>query len=896
MKKIIIAFFLLLVNLFLFKKTIFAEWIKYPTPVISFTLNSWDSLNVSSPSVICENNICRLWYGGESKIDESKIGMAESSDGLRWQKFPANPLILPSTIDGIKELGVGEPSVVHNDKYRLWYTSIATNGIYRIGYAESVDGINWVKYNHFVLTGEKNWEAKGVSHPFVIWENGVYYMWYAGWGYGSPFQMGYAFSYDGITWEKYAQNPLSLPNLGHIGAPSVIKIDNLYHLFYHTGDSIPTAIYRVVSEDKINWHCYEPSCLVIKNSSAGFDSKMIAREEIFFYLNKLFLLYGGYNGSNWQIGLASPEPLPEKNNPLIIIPGFMASWNKEAILHQQPTNFSQWTILPFVKEYNGLIQTLKNLNYQENIDFFTFPYDWRKSVEQSADDLKLFIEQKSVLNNKFYLIGHSLGGLVARIYAQKYGLDRIEKIISLGSPHQGTAQVYEALESGDVKQENNFLWLASKIILMLNKDGFQTDKQTLERSFPVLKDLFPIYNFLFETNNSPKDINDLTIKNDLFLNYKNSFPTIFPSFYSFVGQKGQTLSGYLVDQPTPFEQILNLYPDGKPISSLYMIGDLSVTTQSAAINNNDIFFNLDHGELIYKSAGIKKILETLLINYQNSQISEGEKTSIQPSLIFFILSPATMELNYQDKVYLEYQGMIWLSDFSSGPYWLKVKGQEPGKYTIVIFQINQSQTEWSTINGVINSNSPQSQIDNYYFYLNPNQLEPPQLALENLFTDLINYLSDLNQNDNNHLFLKLITDLKETQNIYKDNQLMAKFLFFRIDNDLLKLFHDSYSLSPNKIITAFDKLENLYGRVINLNLSKSEKEKLLNDYSRLQKKWQREKEKILKNKKTPSRINLGLIEIIEKRVLTIKDFIDKQNFKTAEIYLISLSGLIKEIL
>ena len=40
--------------------------------------------------------------------------------------------------------------------------------------------------------------------------------------------------------------------------------------------------------------------------------------------------------------------------------------------------------------------------------------------------------------SKIVLIGHSMGGLAARSYLQKFGTKKIAKVITLGTPHQGT--------------------------------------------------------------------------------------------------------------------------------------------------------------------------------------------------------------------------------------------------------------------------------------------------------------------------------------------------------------------------------------------------------------------------------------------------------------------------
>ena len=58
--------------------------------------------------------------------------------------------------------------------------------------------------------------------------------------------------------------------------------------------------------------------------------------------------------------------------PIIIIPGFLASWNKDAIIHNIEKSQSEWKLNPIVNEYQGIISTLKNLGYEENKNLFIF--------------------------------------------------------------------------------------------------------------------------------------------------------------------------------------------------------------------------------------------------------------------------------------------------------------------------------------------------------------------------------------------------------------------------------------------------------------------------------------------------------------------------------------------
>ncbi|MGB9707634.1 MAG: lipase family alpha/beta hydrolase, partial [Microgenomates group bacterium] len=393
------------------------------------------------------------------------------------------------------------------------------------------------------------------------------------------------------------------------------------------------------------------------------------------------------------------------------------------ILHNQSVGVFDWKLLPFVKEYNGIIGTFKNLGYQENQDFFVFPYDWRKSVEKSSEDLKTFINTKIPQDQKVNLIGHSLGGLVARIFTQKYK-EKVNKIITVGSPHEGAVQVYKPLSAGEIDRENNFLWLAQKIILLLNKSQIEPDRETIRKRFPVAFDLFPTFNFLKNKNGEEISINNLSIKNNLLNQYNQNLSEIFPQFIAFYGEKdNQTPAGYIVDPPNIFHKTLGNYQDGQPIDIFYDYGDYTVLSKSANKDSDSQKLLFDHGEIITEKQSIKKILSALDLYAEDGQIINGNKTTISPSLIFFIKSPAEMVLQLPDSTFInEYEGMIFVENAQFGNYHLQIQGKEKGKYTLLVGQINSRDDLWETKEGEIIKDPPESQIETYPFNFNQEKL------------------------------------------------------------------------------------------------------------------------------------------------------------------------------
>jgi triacylglycerol lipase len=85
-------------------------------------------------------------------------------------------------------------------------------------------------------------------------------------------------------------------------------------------------------------------------------------------------------------------------------------------------------------------------------------FDYRSSlgIEHAARGLKDFL-RRSVRGGRVDLVCHSLGGLVARVYLEQLGgARRVDRCITLGTPHRGTYNAY---------------WLASRVGRELRPDS-----------------------------------------------------------------------------------------------------------------------------------------------------------------------------------------------------------------------------------------------------------------------------------------------------------------------------------------------------------------------------------------------------------------------------------------
>ena len=835
MIKVLTSFitFCLLICSILIPKNAEAIWDKHLI-VITPRLNYWDRYEVSSPSIISDGLVFKIWYQG---FDGSvwSIGSGSSIDGDHWLLNDA-PVLTPE----IDERDTLEPSVITTDKYYMYYDSRSTSFVHTIRLAVSDDGVSWTKHPESVLVPSEPWEIRGVTDPSVIYHDGKYRMFYGGWGTG-PWQIGYAESEDGINWAKSPNNPLTLPNLGHLNGSSAAFYDGKYHLFYHTGDGIANNIYHVSSTNLSDWEC-EDGCVVLTNSSTGFDSLMTLAPAFLRDNGRDLLYYAGSDGTKLQIGLATQTT--ESEEPVIVlIPGLFGSWNKEALLHQQPVSQSAWQLNPIVTDYDGILNSLNSIGKQEGRDYFVFHYDWRKGVEDQANDFDMFLVNNNLKERQLKVIGHSLGGLVARIYSQKFDVNNIEQIITVGTPHQGVAQVYRALAGGEFIESNPYLWLAQKMAVQLYRTGLETDREIIENSFPVLSDLLPTYTYLYRRNDNQIPYTNYLYQNSLLAQY-GDLSEINSALISTVGEKGDTAYAYKLGSRNFLDKLLNNYPEGRPEETKLVIGDFVVPGFSAQTENHEIL-NLDHGELIYKKQGIESIFNNLGLNYQEEQIHASSGTQIFPSILFLVLSPVTLEVEHNGQTYQENEGVILIPGSQEGNYALRAHGNESGEYTLIVGNLSQQNDQWLKIEGKIEAENPQDQIDEYQVTYENSELQLDSLSL---FEQIYQRVAEYNMVLDSEKIGLILANLDKFRN--KPNRNFLK----NAHSLVFKLISQSSQEYRDNLIEIIEMLEEYYSRQ-NFLYQEKLQIKLLN----LEKQWIRQnyqlKKKILLAK---SRLNMDV--------------------------------------
>jgi triacylglycerol lipase len=169
--------------------------------------------------------------------------------------------------------------------------------------------------------------------------------------------------------------------------------------------------------------------------------ELVAREVAAFLGASLLYPFGMWRGR------PKPTPRTAEQRTIVLVHGYLANrstlWPLHAYLRLRGAASNQWRVL-------------------------AFDYASSAGIERSARALRDFC-RRHVRGGRIDLVCHSLGGVVARCWLQELGgARRVDRCITLSSPHRGTYGAY---------------WVASRVGSELRPDS--PILQRLEASRPA---------------------------------------------------------------------------------------------------------------------------------------------------------------------------------------------------------------------------------------------------------------------------------------------------------------------------------------------------------------------------------------------------------------------------
>jgi hypothetical protein len=164
-------------------------------PII--TINHIEPYFSGTAFVMYENKVFRMWYLSCIKWENFdgkyepiyNIKYAESHDGIEWKQTGKVAVELNHDEGGLVSAAV----IKENGKYKMWFGKrkksdyrFNKKNSYRIGYAESLNGIDWYRKDieARIDVSKSGWDSEMISYPYVVRNNNKLLMFYNGNGFG----------------------------------------------------------------------------------------------------------------------------------------------------------------------------------------------------------------------------------------------------------------------------------------------------------------------------------------------------------------------------------------------------------------------------------------------------------------------------------------------------------------------------------------------------------------------------------------------------------------------------------------------------------------------------------------------------------------------------------------
>lgn len=214
--------------------------------------------------------------------------------------------------------------------------------------------------------------------------------------------------------------------------------------------------------------------------------------------------------------------------------------------------------------FEGLFNKLSLSGYEENVELFGNPYDWRLDILKIASDteanetlsLKEKIEQIKTQTGmtKVNLVAHSMGGLIVKKYLKDYGGNSVDKFIDIGTPHTGSPSAYKILMYGDNLGVSKFLGLIN-----VNANRIKSISQNM----PSIYELLPSQKYFDDSDSNYKYYVFNGVNGNERLTYNQSVDYL----------KAEGRNGALVDRADAFHQeIDNLDPATYGVDTYNIVG------------------------------------------------------------------------------------------------------------------------------------------------------------------------------------------------------------------------------------------------------------------------------------------------------------------------------------
>jgi predicted GH43/DUF377 family glycosyl hydrolase len=282
-------------------------------PILSPQGQAWESAGTFNPAVVMHDGKFVMLYRAQDKAGTSRLGYAESTDGIHFTRRP-DPVLSPEAAYE-KDGGVEDPRLVEIDgTYFLTYSGYNKKDA-QLCLATSKDLLHWERKGVILPAYKGNWNVgwtkSGAIVPTKI--NGKYWMYFLGTSVDKTDQMGLASSADLIHWTEETKTPVLPGRPGQFDSrvvepgPAPIVTPEGIALIYNAADDklvyrMAVAIFNPKDPRKVLWRSDRPLFEPEKTwEREGQVPNVIFVEGMVRQKNRYLLYYGG---ADTHVGVA----------------------------------------------------------------------------------------------------------------------------------------------------------------------------------------------------------------------------------------------------------------------------------------------------------------------------------------------------------------------------------------------------------------------------------------------------------------------------------------------------------------------------------------------------------------------------------------------------------------
>src|SRR5438067_1436661 len=289
-------------------------------PILSPQGTTWESAGAFNPAVVFHNGKFVMLYRAQDATGTSRLGYAESPDGIHFTRRP-EPVLAPEA-DYEKDGGVEDPRLQKfGDTYYLTYTGYNKKDA-QLCLATSRDLTHWERKGVLLpaYKGKWNqgWTKSGAIVPETI--DSKYWMYWLGTAADKTDQMGLSYSTDLIHWTEATETPVLPKRPGKFdsrvvepGPPPILTSRGIVLIYNGAADNLVyrtgVAVFDSHDPRKVLYRSDTPIFAPEKEWEKVGQVPNVVFVEGMIRQNSRWLFY--YGGADKYVGVAEAQDLQD---------------------------------------------------------------------------------------------------------------------------------------------------------------------------------------------------------------------------------------------------------------------------------------------------------------------------------------------------------------------------------------------------------------------------------------------------------------------------------------------------------------------------------------------------------------------------------------------------------